>query len=113
MTITSAELGKRIKEARVEKRLSQEELGARLNPPRSHAAISDMERGVTRVGAMDVDQLAQILDKPTGYFYGEGTPPHMPAPALFGRGSPERDVIERFKRDVSRELERRKKESQD
>lgn len=113
MTTTSAELGKRIRAAREDKKLSQEELGARLNPPRSHAAISDMERGVTRVGHTDIVQLAVILDNPVAYFFGEDAMPSRPARGVFGRGSPEQDLIRRFTRDVDRELERLKEEKQD
>lgn len=44
--------------------LSQREAGARLNPPRSHAAVSDIERGRTQ---LTLDLVAQF-----GRIYGVG-----------------------------------------
>lgn len=65
---TSAELGRKVREAREEAGLSQKALGEMLQPPRSHAAISDIERGETRVGATDISQIARILGKAITYF---------------------------------------------
>ncbi len=108
--VTSSELGQHIRLAREEAGLSQEQLGKLLQPPRSHAAISDMERGITRVGATDIAQLARILAKPTVFFYGEENMPTHPASARFGRGNVQRDVADEFSRRVDEELKRRRKE---
>lgn len=104
--VTSEELGKKIREAREEAGLSQQELGSMLNPPRSHAAVSDMERGVTRVGATDIAQIARLLNRETSYFYGEQA---RPSPnALYARGDADRDDIADFKRRVEAILRERK-----
>lgn len=115
MTVVSMsspqDIGKRIRRAREEASLSQEEVARRLDPPRSHASVSDMERGVTRVGAIEIAQLARMLGKPTLYFYGEeGTA--APAPSAFyarGGGGASLDAtkkIDEFKERV-RNLSRR------
>jgi transcriptional regulator with XRE-family HTH domain len=51
------EIGDNIRMARLRHRVSQRELGKRLGV--SHAAISDIERAVTR---LDLDNLAVIAD---------------------------------------------------
>ena len=107
---TSSELGQRIRLAREQAKLSQEELGKLLDPPRSHAAISDMERGVSRVGATDIAQLSRILGKRAAFFYGDEATPARPPSALFARGDVHRDLEREFRREVDKELERRRKE---
>ena len=107
---TSSEFGQRIRLAREEAKLSQEALGKLLDPPRSHAAISDMERGVTRVGATDIAQLARILAKTTAFFYADETAPARPPSATFARGNVQSDLEKEFRREVDRELERRRKD---
>jgi len=39
-----------------------------LRPPVSHAAISDIERGMTKCDLGYLAELARVLDKPSGYF---------------------------------------------
>ena len=74
--------------AREELRLSQTALGQRIG--RTHAAISDIERGKTRIGLADLAHLAAILAKPLSYFTGEeaeqGTVAGSSAAALYRRG---------------------------
>lgn len=38
---------------------------------RTHAAVSDIERGMTRLTASGLAELAQILGKPVTFFYGQ------------------------------------------
>lgn len=110
---TRREIGKRIRVAREEAGLSQEKLGKSLDPPRSHAAVSDMERGVTRVGAVALAQLAAILNKRTGFFFGEEPSPPREPSAFQARGavgaSPEaEDAIEGFKEMIRNLAEKEK-----
>lgn len=67
---TSSDIGARIRRAREEARLTQQQLG-RVWGNVTHAAISDIERGVTRVSASRLAELAKLLNKPVSYFYNE------------------------------------------
>ncbi|MCZ7553156.1 MAG: helix-turn-helix domain-containing protein [Anaerolineales bacterium] len=60
---------KRIKEARQERGLTQHDLAEHLG--RSTAAISELERGKVQVTAADLYLIAQLLNKPIEYFFGE------------------------------------------
>lgn len=51
------QLGQRIRAARCKRGWSQSELGTRMIPPRSHAAVSDIERGKTK---LDLDEIASL-----------------------------------------------------
>lgn len=68
--LTKREIGKKIRTARQEKGLSQGQLGSSLQPIRSHAAISDIERGITDVTITDLSAIANRLNKPLSYFTG-------------------------------------------
>lgn len=69
---TKKSVGARIREAREAKGWSQEELGQRYGV--SHAAISDLERGVTqKIDIDDLERLARLLDRPLNYFLGRET----------------------------------------
>lgn len=52
-------IGKRIRELREKKGISQEELGKVLE--RTHAAVSDIERGKTKLAATDLSILANYF----------------------------------------------------
>lgn len=56
--------GRLIRDARKRADLTQAELGARLDPPRSHASISDIERDVTALDFATLDRLATALGVP-------------------------------------------------
>jgi transcriptional regulator with XRE-family HTH domain len=60
---------KLIKEARLERGLTQHDLAKHLG--RSTAAISELERGKVQVSASNLYQIAQLTNKPIEYFFGE------------------------------------------
>lgn len=87
-------IGARIRAARGAKGWSQEELGRRFGV--SHAAISDLERGVTqKIDINDLERLAHLLDQPLNYFLGRET---------------EEQKIENHLRQVAREAEKLRRE---
>lgn len=59
--LTTTQVGLRIKAARQERGISQAQLGQMLERKRSHAAISDIERGKTNLGVGELDELARLL----------------------------------------------------
>lgn len=63
--ITKEELGTKIRELRIKAGLSQGELGKLLK--RSHAAISDIERGKTDLTVSDLLTIAGFLNTPVTY----------------------------------------------
>ena len=65
------ELGKRIRLRRVEQQISQADLGDKLGV--SFQQVQKYEKGVNRVGAGRLQQIATALDVPITYFYdGDG-----------------------------------------
>jgi transcriptional regulator with XRE-family HTH domain len=62
------ELGKRIRLRRVERQMSQSELGECLGV--SFQQVQKYEKGVNRVGASRLQQIATALDVPVTFFYG-------------------------------------------
>ncbi|MHA1280526.1 MAG: helix-turn-helix domain-containing protein [Candidatus Helarchaeota archaeon] len=60
---------KRVKEARIEKGLTQKDLADHLG--RTAASISDLERGKVQVTASDLHKISLFLRKPIEYFFGE------------------------------------------
>jgi transcriptional regulator with XRE-family HTH domain len=65
------ELGKRIRLRRVEQGISQAELGSRIGI--SFQQVQKYEKGVNRVGAARLQQIATALDVPVTFFYdGDG-----------------------------------------
>ncbi|MDD1518162.1 helix-turn-helix domain-containing protein [Bradyrhizobium yuanmingense] len=61
------ELGKRIRLRRVEMKISQAELGEKLGV--SFQQVQKYEKGVNRVGAARLQQIASALDVPVTFFY--------------------------------------------
>jgi transcriptional regulator with XRE-family HTH domain len=65
------ELGKRIRLRRVEQHISQSELADKLGV--SFQQVQKYEKGVNRVGASRLQQIATALDVPVTYFFdGDG-----------------------------------------
>jgi transcriptional regulator with XRE-family HTH domain len=65
------ELGKRIRLRRIEQHISQTELGDKLGV--SFQQVQKYEKGVNRVGASRLQQIATALDVPLTFFYsGDG-----------------------------------------
>lgn len=64
---TYEDIGTRIRQARIQKGLSQADLGRLLSKPRSHAAISDIERGRTKLNLDELAEVATVLDQPLSY----------------------------------------------
>lgn len=61
--LSPEKLGQRVRELREERKLSQQELGEALNPKRTYATVSDIERGVTRLTYDDLTTLARFFGK--------------------------------------------------
>lgn len=65
------ELGKRIRLRRTEQHISQSELGDRIGV--SFQQVQKYEKGVNKVGAARLQQIATALDVPVTFFYdGDG-----------------------------------------
>lgn len=64
-------LGKRLKEARQRKDLSQEKLGvlAGIDEMSASARMNQYERGKHAPDWLTVERLAEVLDVPVAYFY--------------------------------------------
>ncbi|MHA1170143.1 MAG: helix-turn-helix domain-containing protein [Candidatus Hodarchaeales archaeon] len=69
MSDISKQLARKIKDARKARGLTQQDLAEQLG--RTAAAVSDLERGKVQVSAVDLKILADFLEKPIEYFYGE------------------------------------------
>ena len=63
------ELGRRIREARERRGLSQYDLADAIQ--RDQRAVSEYERGVRKIAATDLDVIAQALEVPLSYLYEE------------------------------------------
>ena len=63
------EISKRIKEARISKGLTQQDIADHLG--KTAAAISDLERGRVQVSAIDLYKISEKLNTPIEYFFGE------------------------------------------
>ncbi len=99
--LNSAEIGQRIRTAREEAGLSQEQLGRRLSPPKSHAAVSDIERGKTRVTVSELSRIAVVLSRPLEFFLGAtSTAVYRRGDTSVSDGRALRKAIDRFKEDA-------------
>src|SRR4051794_25437492 len=62
------EMGNRLRIRRVEQKLSQEELGRRLGV--SFQQVQKYEKGVNRIGAHRLEEIADALAVPVSFFFG-------------------------------------------
>jgi transcriptional regulator with XRE-family HTH domain len=69
MTITNEFIGTRIREARNQRKKTQADLADLLG--KSTGAISQLEKGMTQVSVVELAQIADYLNKPIEFFYGE------------------------------------------
>ena len=69
-------VGAKIRSLRIHKGISQEELGKALE--RSHAAISDIERGKTDISVKDLIQIAKFFNVSFAFFLEETHPTDYP-----------------------------------
>ena len=66
-------VAQRIRRARLSADMSQGYVGTRLVPPRSHAAVSDIERGKTTITVDLLMCFAVLFDKPLTWFLPGGS----------------------------------------
>jgi len=67
------QLGQRIRQARERLSLSQEQLAELVN--KDQTAVSEYENGKRKVSITELPLLANVLDVPIGYFFGEDITP--------------------------------------
>jgi transcriptional regulator with XRE-family HTH domain len=65
---TSREIGERVKKRRQELRITQEELAERLGV--TYQQIQRYENGVNRLNVENIQVIANALDVPVSYFFG-------------------------------------------
>lgn len=82
---TYKEVGRRVRQARTELGLMQADLGRMLARQRSHAAISDIERGKTKLDLEELAELARVLHKPLDFFTVLGPNPAPSAGVVYRR----------------------------
>jgi len=63
------EIAQRIRAARLQRNLTQQDLAEKFN--KTSATISDIERGKTQITASDLVLFSELLVKPIEYFFGE------------------------------------------
>ena len=71
--IDSSILGQRIRQARENRGLSQEEFAVLIN--RDQRAVSEYERGKRKIAVTDLPTFAHVLSVPIAYFYEETMSP--------------------------------------
>lgn len=69
MTDENMLIAQRIRAARLQRNFTQQDLANKLGV--TSAAISDIERGKTRITASDLLTFSELLLKPIEYFFGE------------------------------------------
>jgi len=65
---TRVTIGERIRVARQRQGVTQGQLGAQMARPRSAAAVSDLERGNTKLSITDLQDIATITGQPVSWF---------------------------------------------
>ena len=115
-TVNTEEIGRRIRSARQELGISQTELGQLLTRQRTHAAVSDIERGRTKLGVEELAEFARLLGKTLADFVGSESPATVyrrstAANSAEGRKASDQS-IEEFK-ERARALARQRSKEQD
>lgn len=89
MTDENMLIAQRIRAARLQRNLTQQDLANKIGV--TSAAISDIERGKTRISAVDLITFSDLLLKPIEYFFGEdfSDPEIQDIIAMMRRLSPE------------------------
>lgn len=92
MSIQNSEIALLIKKARQERNMSQKQLAYRLQ--KTSVSISDMERGKVKISASELSIIAEILNKPIEYFFGEefGGQEIQDFISVFRKSSPEQQA---------------------
>jgi transcriptional regulator with XRE-family HTH domain len=65
-----AEVGRRVRTRRMQKGLSQSELGDRIGV--TFQQVQKYEKGVNRIGSGRLERIATALEVPIAYFFGDG-----------------------------------------
>lgn len=86
--ITSETIGSKIRQARIESKISQQELGSLLK--KSHAAISYIESGKTEITVNDLLQISEYLKKPLAFFFDIQT--EVPDLSIQTQGKKEKEI---------------------
>ncbi len=95
------QLGKKIREAREEKELTQKELGKIIGY--SPMAISHFEKGIRELKLSDLQKLSKILEKELAYF--------LPSKVTFFRAQPSNNPeITKSLKDFDKSLDQKKKD---
>lgn len=68
------ETGRRLRELRRARGMSQGDVGRKLAPPRSYAAVSDIELGKTAITVPLAKQFADLYDVPISEIVSAGPP---------------------------------------
>jgi transcriptional regulator with XRE-family HTH domain len=107
--------GKRIREARERLEMTQEDLAEVLG--KAQNAISSYENGTRAIRISELPDLAQALDVPIAYFFGD-IEPDEEATALLAQLTPERrrEILARLRLEVElqrqAEIERKQQDSE-
>ncbi len=72
VTEIDKEIGERVRVARLEKGLSQKALGAAIGL--TFQQVQKYEKGTNRVSASRLRRVAEVLERPVTWFYGECAP---------------------------------------
>lgn len=115
---TDIQVGKRLREQRTLKGLSQERLGRLIGV--TYQQVQKYERGSNRIGSSRLDDIARILGVPVGYFFeepvgaahnGSGRAAVAGAPALVAGGEVDRretlELVRAFNRIGDPQVRRR------
>lgn len=85
-------IGERIRQRRTETGLTQHELASALDC--SYQQIQKFENGTNRIAASQLQALAQRLEVPVGWFFGEDAGTALAAASLEEHGGRQRAAIE-------------------